>query len=47
MYLTTNDLPDAVRSKDPDDRDHVEALSSALAGFGKLARSAINLQDER
>jgi len=28
--------------KGPGGRDHVEALSSALAGFGKLARGAIS-----
>jgi starvation-inducible DNA-binding protein len=33
-------------AKDPGGRDHVEALSSALAGSGKLARRAINQADD-
>jgi len=32
--------------KGPGGRDHVEALSSALAAFGKLARSAVNQADD-
>jgi len=33
-------------AKGPGGRDHVEALSSALASFGKLARSAIKQADD-